>query len=93
MGDMEITHQLSHINGELQSIRKTLETLARVEERQIAATKRMDRFEFRLDEYERLTEEDRLNAVGNTHSIRLYERVLWAVFAAALSVASVYLSK
>lgn len=91
--DNEISSQLVHINTELQSIRKTLETLARVEERQFAQTKRMDRFEFRLDEYEREAEDARIAGVGHTHSIRMYERVMWALFAACLSVASVYLTR
>ena len=50
-------------------------------------------FEFRLDDYERETEADRIKAVSASHSIKTYERVTWAVFAAALSVISIYLTK
>ena len=93
MMDADIAQNFKMLQGELTQIRKTLETLARVEERLAHTTHRMVRFEFRLDEYERETEADRIKAVSANHSIKTYERVTWAVFAAALSVASIYLTK
>lgn len=93
MMDVDVAQGFKTLQTELQQIRKTLETLARVEERLIHHGTRMDRFEFRLDDYERETEADRIKAVSASHSIKTYERVTWAVFAAALSVISIYLTK
>lgn len=85
--------RLERIEKKLDQLGETLATLARVEERQYAQTKRMDRFEFRLDEYERETDVHIRNVTHHAVTLKLAERILWAVFAAGLSIASVYMTR
>ena len=93
VGGAGYTGRLDRIENKLDSVVETLNALARVEERQFAANKRMDRFELRLDVYEKDLDTHAQKLVGQSHSVKLAERVLWALFAAALSIASVYLTK
>ena len=59
--------------------------LARIEERLIASTDRVDRHEFRLDEQETELDSLRNAVVGNSHFVKTGERFMWIVVAALIS--------
>jgi len=84
--------RFDRIEKKLDNVVETISALARVEERQYAQNKRMDRFEYRLDINE--TDLDNLkHSFGATAvSSRIVERVLWLVFAACITAASHFLT-
>ena len=49
--------------------------LARIEERLIASTKRIDRHEHRLDEQESELDTIKTKVLGNSHLVQKYERL------------------
>lgn len=92
--DVQVANnRLDRIETKLDAVVETLAALARVEERQLAANDRLERFEFRLDEYEKQLKEQNEKMIGQSHSVRIAERIMWALFAAGLSIATMYLTK
>ena len=89
---MDVTPRLDRIESKLDQLSETLATLARVEERQFAQTKRMDRFEFRLDEYERASDQTTHKSIHHGVTIAMAERVGWACFAVLLSALAKYVN-
>ena len=88
-----VAPRLDRIEDKLDQLSETLATLARVEERQYAQTKRMDRFEFRLDTVETQAGAVSHSSVHHAATLKLAERIVWGVFAASLSFLTAYLSQ
>jgi tetrahydromethanopterin S-methyltransferase subunit G len=84
------SNRLDRIENKLDSVVETLNALARVEERQFAANKRMDRFEFRLDHNEGEIDQIKGKLTHTSTISKGTERLLWVLFAAVLSSAARY---
>lgn len=93
MIDNSVSARLDRFEVKLDKVVDTLTVLARVEERQQASNQRMDRFEFRLDEYENQLDECRTSIKTQGQSLRISERMSWAVFAATLSAVAGWIAR
>lgn len=70
------------LNQKMDGIVETINTFARVEERQLAASARLDKLEIKLDETEKALDIVRLQQITSAQSIKVGERISWAFITA-----------
>lgn len=74
------------IESKVDKITEAVEILARVEERQIAANKRVDRIEWRMDQQEAHIDGLASRLIENQSSLKAGERIVWTIGALVMSL-------
>ena len=82
-----------NLNAKMDKISEAISSMARIEERQVAATGRIDRLEFRADEQEKDLDTLKLEHITNKNSIRAGERITWAFVTAFVSGIAVWVTQ
>ena len=83
--------RLDRIEIKLDKLTEAVTTIARVEEKIHASTKRIDRLEYRLDVNE--GELDNLKSIvaQNSFTVKASERIFWIIFSAIVSLGVYFL--
>lgn len=83
--------RLNRIENKLDKLAEAMTMIARVDEKLTAGSARIDRLEYRLDEYE--TDLDNVKGIVgyNAQSVKIAERFVWILISAIIGLASYYI--
>ena len=82
--------RLNRIEAKLDKLTEVMTMVARVDEKLTAGSKRIDRLEYRLDEYE--GDLDNIKAIVgyNAQSVKIAERFIWILISSLIGLATYY---
>ena len=82
--------RLNRIENKLDKLAEAMTMIARVDEKLTAGSARIDRLEYRLDEYE--TDLDNVKSIVgyNEQSVKIAERFVWILISAIVGLATYY---
>ena len=78
--------RLNRIETKLDKLAEAMTMIARVDEKLVAGNARVDRLEYRLDEYE--TDLDKVKAIVgyNSQSVKIAERFVWILVSSIIGL-------
>lgn len=83
--------RLDRIEIKLDKLTEAVTTIARVEEKIHASTKRIDRLEYRLDVNEGELDNIKSIVAQNAFTVKASERIFWIIFSAFVSLGVYFL--
>ena len=78
--------RLARIEGKLDKLTEAVTSIARVEEKIYASTKRIDRLEQRMDGLENDLDETKSSVIANAGSVKFGERMFWIAVSSVVSL-------
>ena len=78
--------RLNRIEEKLDKLTEAMSMIARVDEKLVAGSARIDRLVFRLDEQEGELDKVKANVSQNTQSVKAAERFVWLLVSALVGV-------
>lgn len=83
--------RLNRIESKLDKLAEAMTMIARVDEKLTAGSARIDRLEYRLDEYEGDLDNIKSIVGYNAQSVKIAERFTWILISAVIGLASYYI--
>ena len=82
--------RLNRIENKLDKLAEAMTMIARVDEKLTAGSARIDRLEYRLDEYEGDLDSIKQIVGYNAQSVKIAERFVWILISAIVGLATYY---
>lgn len=82
--------RLNRIENKLDKLTEAMTMVARVDEKLTAGSARIDRLEYRLDEYEGDLDSIKQIVGHNAQSVKIAERFVWILISAIIGLATYY---
>jgi len=82
--------RLNRIENKLDKLTEAMTMVARVDEKLTAGSARIDRLEYRLDEYEGDLDNIKQIVGHNAQSVKIAERFVWILISAIIGLATYY---
>jgi len=82
--------RLKRIENKLDKLAEAMTMIARVDEKLTAGSARIDRLEYRLDEYEGDLDSIKQIVGYNAQSVKIAERFVWILISAIVGLATYY---
>jgi len=82
--------RLNRIENKLDKLTEAMTMIARVDEKLTAGSARIDRLEYRLDEYEGDLDNIKQIVGYNAQSVKIAERFVWILISAIVGLATYY---
>ena len=83
--------RLARIEGKLDKLTEAVTSIARVEEKIYASTKRIDRLEQRMDGLENDLDVTKSSVIANAGSVKFGERMFWVAVSTVVSLVVYFL--